>query len=147
MQTSLKTQDHVVWDCTYHIVIVPKYRKKVLYGTVRKRAGQILRALAKQKGIEVIEGTACVDHIHMILSIPPKHSVAYSIGFLKGKSAIRLHQEFSQRKLRLTQKSFWSRGYFVRTVGIDKEAAQEYVKKQWKQDIYLEGTQLDLKWN
>ena len=141
-----KTQNHVLWDCTYHVIIVPKYRKKVLYGPVRQRTGTILRQLAKQKEIEVVEGNACPDHIHMILSIPPKHSVAYAIGFMKGKSAILLHQEFGNRRT-LTQKSFWSRGYCVSTIGLDKETVRKYVQDQWKKDIYIDGPQLDLKWN
>jgi len=99
MSTStLKHSAHVTWDCTYHVVIVPKYRKKVLFQNVRKRAGEIIKELAKQKDVEVIEGSARQDHIHMILSIPPRHSVAHVMGFLKGKSAIRLHHEFSGRR-------------------------------------------------
>ena len=144
---NFKTQSHVVWDCNYHIVIVPKYRKKTLYGTTRQRAGQIIRQLAKQKGIEIIEGTACPDHIHLLISIPPKYSVANTVGFLKGKSAIRLHLEFSKRKSHLTQKSFWSRGYWVSTVGLNKETIQKYIKEQWKKDKYIDGEQLDLYWN
>jgi len=140
-------QNHTTWECIYHIVIVPKYRKKNLYGNVRKRIGQIIRELAKQKEVEIIQAHACPDHIHMILSIPPKHSVASVMGFLKGKSAIRAHLEFSKNKKPLTQKSFWSRGYFVRTVGIDRETAEKYVRDQWKKDQYVDGPQLDLSWN
>lgn len=140
-------QNHVVWECTYHVVIVPKYRKKVLFGLARKRIGEILRELAKQKGIEIVKGNACPDHIHMVLSIPPKYSVAHVMGFIKGKSAIRMHAEFSRRKMALMQKSFWSRGYFVRTVGIDKEIVKRYVEDQWKKDKFNDGPQLDLHWN
>ena len=143
---NLNTQNHVVWDCVYHIVIVPKYRKKILYGAIKKELREILHQLTKQKGIEIIEGHICPDHVHMVMSIPPKYSVSNTMGFLKGKSAIRLHQLFSKKKP-LTQKSFWSRGYFVRTVGIDREAAQEYVRNQWKKDQYIEGDQLDLRWD
>lgn len=85
-------QNHVTWDCTYHLVIVPKYRKNILFGLVKKELGEILRNLSRQKGMEIIEGHICPDHIDMIISIPPKFSVAYVIGFLKGKSAIRIHQ-------------------------------------------------------
>ena len=144
---NLNKQSHVKFDCVYHVVIVPKYRKKILFGTIRQRAGEIIRILCKQKGVEVFEGSACPDHIHMVLSIPPKYSVSNVLGFLKGKSAIRLHQEFSRGKSHLTQKSFWSRGYFVRTVGIDKSVVKNYVKNQWKRDKYFDGEQLDLKWN
>ena len=145
--STLKQQAHVTWDCTYHIIFIPKYRKKVLYGQVRQRIGEILRELARQKDVEVVQGTACPDHIHLILSIPPKYSVADVIGFLKGKSAIRLHYEFGKR-YRLTNKCFWARGYFVRTVGIDRQAAEEYVKRQLDEDKRDDNDpQLDLNWN
>lgn len=140
-------QSHVTWKCEYHLVITPKYRKKTLYGPVRKRAGEIIRELAKRKGVDVIEGNACPDHIHMVLSIPPSISVAGVIGFIKGKSAIRLHYEFGKRRGNLQQKSFWSRGYFVSTVGIDRETIIKYVQDQWKKDKFNDGPQLDLYWN
>ena len=129
-------ESHVVWDCTYHVVFVPKYRKRVLYGPVRKRVGEILRELAKQKGIEIVRGNALPDHVHMMLSIPPKYSVAQTMGFLKG-----------QRKMTLLKKSFWSRGYFVRTVGIDKDVVKRYVENQWKKDKVNDGPELDFTWN
>jgi putative transposase len=135
-----------MWECIYHIVIVPKYRKKVLFGEVRIMVGRLLRELADQRGIEIIEGNVCPDHVHLILSIPPKFSVANTLGFLKGKSAIRIHNTFS-RKRSLLQKSFWSRGYFVRTVGIDRETAERYVRDQWKKDQFIDGPELDLAWN
>ena len=143
----LKTQEHVLWDCTYHIVIVPKYRKKILYLHTRKEVGAIIRTLAKRKGIEIIEGNAQIDHIHMVISIPPKYSVANTMGFIKGKSAILLHNKFGKRNRNIMQKSFWSRGYFVRTVGIDEEVIKNYVRNQWKKDQTIEGTQLDFQWN
>ena len=142
---AFKTQSHVVWDCIYHIVIVPKYRKRVLFGAIKKELRENLHALSKQKGVEITEGHICPDHVHMVISIPPKLSVAHTVGFLKGKSAIRLHQQFSRKKP-VTQKSFWSRGYFVRTVGIDREVAEKYVRDQWKKDKYIDGDQLDLNW-
>ena len=138
---------HVSWDCTYHVVIVPKYRKKVLFGHVRKRAGEIIRQLCQQKDVEVIEGNACLEHIHLILSIPPRHSVAYVMGFLKGKSAILLHHEFGQKRT-LFNKNFWARGYFVRTVGIERARAEEYVRRQLEEDQRDDGDpRLDLHWN
>ena len=140
-------QSHVTWKCEYHLVIVPKYRKKALYGPVRKRAGQIIRELAKRKGVEMIEGNACPDHIHMVLSIPPRLSVAEVVGFIKGKSAIRLHYEFGKKHGNLQQKSFWSRGYFVSTVGIDREQIIKYVQDQWKKDKFIDGPPLDLYWS
>jgi putative transposase len=143
---SFTAEDHVVWDCKYHVVIVPKYRKKVLFGPVRVQIGKIIRELAQQKEIEVLEGNACPDHMHMVLRIPPKHSVSYVMGFLKGKSAIRVHNVFA-RKRALTQKSFWSRGYFVNTVGVDEEVIRKYVQDQWKNDQFFDGDALDLHWN
>ena len=137
---------HVVWDCKYHLVIVPKYRKKILYGMTRKRIGEIIRELARRKGIEIIEGTACTDHIHMYISIPPKYSVAHVLGYLKGKSAIRIHLEEGKRRP-LLQKNFWSRGYFVRTVGIEDEVIRKYIQDQWKRDRYEDGDTLDLHWD
>lgn len=142
-----ESQEHVKWDCHYHVVIVPKYRKRVLFGPVRKRIGEMIRELAKRKGIEVVEGNACPDHVHMVLMIPPKFSVAHVMGYLKGKSAIRAHREFGRKSMPLMQKSFWSRGYFVRTVGIDKETVRKYVQDQWKRDKFIDGPELDLHWN
>ena len=147
METFIQDQQsHVVWKCEYHVVITPKYRKKALFGQVRKRSGEIIRALAKRKGVEVIEGNACPDHIHMVLSIPPRASVAQIVGFIKGKSAILLHMEFGRRG-NLQQKSFWSRGYFVSTIGLNREEIIKYVQEQWKRDKFNDGPQLDLFWN
>ena len=143
----LHHQGHVVWDCRYHIVIVPKYRKKVLYGKVRQRIGELIRELSKRKGIEIVEGRACIDHIHMYISIPPKYSVAQALGYLKGKSAIRIHLERGKKRNPLIQKNFWSRGYFVRTVGIDGEIIKKYIQDQWKKDKYEDGEGLDLHWD
>ena len=143
---SFTSQSHVVWDCKYHIVIVPKYRKKVLYGQVRIQIGKIIRELASQKEVEVLEGTACPDHIHLVLRIPPKHSVSSIMGFLKGKSAVRAHNMFS-RKRPITQKHFWSRGYFVNTVGVDEDVIRKYVQDQWKKDQFFDGPELDLRWD
>jgi len=138
---------HVRYDCKYHIIIVPKYRKKVLYGQVRKRVGEILRTLSSQKQVQILEGFVCKDHVHMVLTIPPKYSIAMIIGFLKGKSAIRLHQEFAKNYKNYHGKSFWSRGYFVSTVGIDEEQIKDYVRKQEQNDKLADGTQLDMKWS
>lgn len=127
-------------------IIVPKYRKRVLFGHVRSRLREILRELAKRKGIEIIEGYVMSDHVHMMLSIPPKYSVANILGFLKGKSAIWLHNEFGSRKS-IRQKTFWSTGYFVRTVGLDQKMVQKYIQNQEKKDKHEDGDQLDLKFN
>ena len=122
---------HVRWDCKYHVVIVPKYRHKVFYGKLRKRVGEILRELCRQRGIELIEGHARPDHIHMCLSIPPKFSVAFTLGFLKGKSAVRIHRELLKER-RMTGLSFWAVGYCVSTVGLDEEAVKKYIREQEK---------------
>jgi putative transposase len=106
----------------------------------------MMRELAKRKGVEVIEGNACPDHIHLVLSIPPRASVAQIIGFMKGKSAIRLHMEFGRNHNNLQQKSFWSRGYYVSTVGINREQIIKYVQDQWKRDKFIDGPELDLYW-
>ena len=146
MKKDYQTLSHVRWECKYHVVIVPKYRKKNLYGKVRQRAGQILRSLAKQKEVEILEGFVCVDHVHMVLSIPPKYSVAMILGFLKGKSAIRIHQEFSKHYKNYHGKHFWSRGYCVSTIGLDEEMIKEYVRNQETTDKLQDGQQLDLTW-
>ena len=128
-----ESQSHVRWDCVYHIVIVPKYRKRVLYGKLRKKTGEIIKALCRQRGVELIEGHAMADHIHLCLRIPPKYSVAHTIGFLKGKSAVRIHRELLS-KMRMTGLHFWSRGYCVSTVGLDEEQIRQYIRNQEKLD-------------
>jgi putative transposase len=120
---------HVRWDCKYHVVIVPKYRKKVLYGKSRKRIGDILRDLCRQRGVDVMEGHLMPDHVHMCLRIPPKYSVAFVIGFLKGKSAVRIHRHILGHK-RVTGMHFWSRGYCVSTVGLDEKTVRRYIREQ-----------------
>ena len=125
---------HVKWECKYHVVIVPKYRKKLLFGRARKEVGKILRQLCRQKDVELIEGQACVDHIHMVLSVPPKYSLAMVVGYLKGKSAIHVHRQLQGVKQGFTGKPFWSRGYCVSTVGLDEEAIKAYVRNQEELD-------------
>ena len=120
---------HVKWDCKYHVVFIPKYRRKVLYGKVRAAVGRILRELCEQKGVALLEGHAAVDHIHLFLSIPPKYSVAYTVGFLKGKSAVRIHRELL-RERRMTSLHFWATGYWVSTVGRDEETVRKYIREQ-----------------
>jgi putative transposase len=133
---------HAVWDCKYHLVWIPKYRKKVLYGQLRKHLGGILRELAVQKESRVLEGHLMPDHIHMLVSIPPKYSVAQVVGFIKGKSAIQIARTFSGRKRNFTGQHFWARGYFVSTVGRDETVIREYIKKQEQEDRRLD--QLDM---
>ena len=127
-----QSQAHVKWECKYHVVILPKYRKKTLYGRVRRDIGQILRDLCRQRGIDLIEGKAMPDHVHMLLSVPPKHSLAMAIGFLKGKSAIRIHRQLLRTRGTLFGRSFWSRGYCVSTVGLDETKICRYIQDQEK---------------
>jgi len=130
---------HVRWDCKYHVVIIPKYRRKVLYGKFRRQVGAILRELCRQKGVVLLEGHLVADHVHMCLSIPPKYSVAHTIGFLKGKSAVRIHRDLL-RERRMTGLHFWATGYCVSTVGLDEQQIRQYIREQEK----LESGQGDL---
>ena len=139
-----KSQAHVQWDCKYHVVILPKYRRKVFYAKMRRRIGEILRQLCRQKKVELIEGKAMADHIHMVLSIRPKYSVAMTVGYLKGKSAIRIHRELMGTKGTLFGRAFWSRGYCVSTVGLDEETIREYVRQQETLDLHQQQTELEL---
>ena len=126
-----QSMSHVRWDCKYHIVFVPKYRKKLLFGRLRRQIGPILRELCQQKGIELLEGHTMPDHVHLCLAIPPKYSVAYTIGFLKGKSAIRIHRQY-ERSERVYGMHFWAAGYCVSTVGLDEERIRQYIREQEK---------------
>jgi putative transposase len=130
---------HVRWDCKYHVVLVPKYRRRVLYGKLRRQIGKILRQLCQQREVEVVAGKACVDHVHMCLKIPPKYSVAFLLGFVKGKSAVRIHRELLQER-RMTGLHFWSVGYSVSTVGLDETVIRKYIRDQ----EVLESRQGDL---
>ena len=129
-----QSQAHVKWDCKYHVVILPKYRQKVLFGELRRRIGEILRELCRQKEVELVEGKAMPDHIHMLLSVPPRYSIAMILGYLKGKSAIRIHRELLKTKGTLFGRSFWSRGYCVSTVGLNQEEIQLYIREQEKHE-------------
>jgi putative transposase len=130
---------HVRWECKYHVVIIPKFRQKILYGKLRARVGRILRELCDQRGVELVEGKAMPDHVHMCLSIPPKFSVAHTVGFLKGKSAVRIHREILKER-RMTGLHFWATGYCVSTVGLDEDRIRKYIREQDK----LESGQGDL---
>jgi putative transposase len=134
---------HVKWECKYHIVFIPKYRKKVLYGRVRRRVGEIFRQLCRYRGIEILEGHAMPDHVHMCLSIPPKFSVSMTVGYIKGKSAIRIHGEVMGHKRQFTGLHFWAPGYCVSTIGLDEDQIREYVKNQEQLEHHKQG-QLNL---
>ena len=124
-----QSQSHVKWYCKYHVVFVPKYRKRSLYGTLRRNIGGLLRELCRQHGVELVEGHAMPDHIHLCLSIPPKFSVANTVGFLKGKSAIRIHRDYLKRKKQFTGFHFWARGY-CSTIGLEEAVIREYIRNQ-----------------
>jgi putative transposase len=125
---------HSVWDCKYHVVFIPKYRKKTLYGELRQRLGDVFRTLAKQKECQVVEGHLMPDHVHMLISIPPKYSVAQVIGYIKGKSAIHVARTFFDHKRNFVGQHFWARGYFVSTVGRDEATIREYIRNQEVED-------------
>lgn len=128
-----KSLSHVRWDCKYHVVIVPKYRQRILYGSIKRKVGEILRDLCRHRGIKILEGHAMPDHVHMCLSIPPKYSVASTIGYIKGKSAVRIHRSLGNKPV--TGLHFWSTGYCVSTVGLDEETIKEYIRKQEKFEL------------
>ena len=130
--------NHTVWECKFHIVWIPKYRKKILYGQIRKHLGDVFRGLARQKESKVLEGHLMLDHVHMLVSIPPKYAVAQVVGFIKGKSAIHIARTLMGRDRNFTGQHFWARGYFVSTLGKDEEAIQEYIKKQEEEDQRLD---------
>ena len=125
---------HSVWDCKYHVVFIPKCRKKTLYGELRQRLGDVFRTLAKQKECQVVEGHLMPDHVHMLISIPPKYSVAQAIGYIKGKSAIHVARTFFDHKRSFVGQHFWARGYFVSTVGRDEATIREYIRNQEVED-------------
>jgi len=123
---------HVKWEYKYHIVFIPKYRKKKFYGRLRKRIGGIFHELCHYKGIQLLEGHAMPDHIHVCLSFPPKFSISMTIGYIKGKSAIKIHREFMGNKRPFTGLHFWAPGYCVSTIGLNKAEVREYVRNQEK---------------
>ena len=125
-----RTLAHTVWECKYHIVWVPKRRRKIVFGKLRKELGTIIRRLCKYKGIEIIEGSMCIDHIHMCLAIPPKYAVSGIVGYLKGKSAMIMFEKYSRLKRNFKGHSFWARGYYVSTVGLDEAKVRNYIKNQ-----------------
>jgi putative transposase len=129
-----QSQSHVKWYCKYHVVFTPKYRKRAIFGSLRKGIGKILRELCEQEKVELVEGHALLDHVHLCLSIPPKYSVANTIGFLKGKSAIRIHREYLGKKRNFTGVHFWARGYCVSTVGLDEEVIRAYIRNQEEEE-------------
>ena len=133
---------HTKWDCKYHVVFIPKYRRKVLYGQLRKHLGEVLRTLALQRESRIEEGHLQPDHVHMMISIPPKYAVSQVVGYIKGKSAIHLARTYGERKRNFVGQHFWARGYFVSTVGRDDEVIRQYIRNQEKEDQRLEQLNL-----
>ena len=134
----IQSLKHTVWDCKYHMVWIPKYRKKVLYGDLRKYLGEVVRDLAAQRECKIHEGHLMGDHVHMMISIPPKYSVAQVAGYIKGKSAIHIARAYAGHKHNFTGQNFWARGYYVSTTGRDEETIRQYIKNQEKRDRILD---------
>jgi putative transposase len=133
---------HTKWECKYHVVWIPKYRKKTLYAELRKHLGDLLKDLATQKECKILEGHLMSDHVHILIAIPPKYSVSQVVGFIKGKSAIAIARNYMGRRKNFTGQSFWARGYYVSTVGKDEEAVREYIKHQEEEDRRIEQLSL-----
>ena len=129
---------HTTWNCKYHIVFAPKYRRKVFFNQKRLDIGAILRSLCEWKEVEIIEAEVCPDHVHMLVSIPPKLSVSGFMGYLKGKISILIYQKYANMKYKYRNREFWCRGYYVDTVGKDKKAIQQYIANQLKEDREME---------
>ena len=134
---------HTKWNCKYHIVFAPKYRRQVIYGKIKKDIGIMLRKLCEYKQVEIIEAEACKDHIHMLVSIPPKYSVSQIMGNLKGKSSLMIYEKYANMKYKYGNRHFWCRGYYVDTVGRNKKVIEQYIRNQLQEDVSAE--QLSLK--
>ena len=134
---------HMKWNCKYHIVFEPKYRRKVFYGEKNVEIGKILRELCKWKGVNIIEAEVCPDHVHMLVEIPPKMAVSWFMGFLKGKSSLMIYEKWGNLKYKYRGREFWCRGYYVDTVGKNTKAIAEYIKNQLKEDELNQQLVLD----
>ena len=139
----IKSLTHTKWNCKYHVVFAPKYRRKVFYEEKRLEIGAILRELCRWKGVEIIEAEVCPDHIHMLITIPPKMSVSGFMGFLKGKSSLMIYQRWGNMKFKYRNRQFWCRGYYVDTVGKNGKAIKEYIANQLKQDKEMSQMSID----
>lgn len=134
---------HTKWNCKYHVVFAPKYRRKVFYNEKKLEIGKILRELCNWKGVNIIEAKVCPDHIHMLIEIPPKMSVSWFMGFLKGKSSLMIYERWGNLKYKYRGREFWCRGYYVDTVGKNTSAIAEYIKNQLKEDELNQQLVLD----
>lgn len=137
-----KSLSHSKWNCKYHIVFAPKYRRMMIYGQIKVDIGKILRKLCEQKGVEIHEAECCPDHIHMLVSIPPSLSVSQFMGYLKGKSSLMIFDRHANLKYKYGNRHFWSRGYYVDTVGKNKKAIEEYIRNQLQEDIAADQVSL-----
>ena len=133
---------HTKWECKYHVVFIPKYRRKALFGALRRDLGDVFRRLAEQKESRIEQGHVMLDHVHMLISIPPKYAVAQVVGYIKGKSAIHLARVYGERKQNFVGQHFWARGYFVSTVGRDEEVIRQYIREQEAADQQLDQMNL-----
>lgn len=133
-----KSLAHTTWNCNYHIVFAPKFRRQIVYGKLRLEVGKILRELCERKGVEIIEAELCVDHIHMLVKIPPKMSVSAFVGYLKGKSTLMIFERFANLKYKYGNRKFWCIGYYVDTVGKNKRKIEEYIRNQIQEDKHFE---------
>ena len=143
MKLDTSSLAHTKWECKYHIVFAPKFRRQIIYGKIKLDIGQMLRKLCEYKGIEIIEAEACKDHIHMLVSIPPKYSVSQIMGYLKGKSSLMIFEKYANMKYKYGNRHFWCRGYYVDTVGRNKKVIEQYIRNQLQQDY--EEEQLSIK--
>ena len=134
MKLDTSSLAHTKWNCKYHIVFAPKYRRQIIYGKIKKDIGMMLRKLCEYKEVDIIEAEACKDHIHMLVSIPPKYSVSQIMGYLKGKSSLMIFEKYANLKYKYGNRHFWCRGYYVDTVGRNKKAISEYIRNQLRQD-------------
>ena len=133
---------HTKWECKHHVIFIPKFRRKVLYGKLRQHLGEVFRTLAAQKESRIEEGHLLADHVHMMIAIPPKFAVSQVIGFIKGKSAIHLARVYGEKKKNFVGQHFWARGYWVSTVGRDEATVREYIRKQEQEDQQLDQRNL-----
>lgn len=137
-----RSLSHSTWECKYHVVFIPKCRRKTLYGQLRQYLGEVFRRLAEQKGSQIEEGHLMPDHVHMMISIPPKYAVSQVVGYIKGKSAIHLARVYGERKRNFVGQHFWARGYFVSTVGRDEAVIRAYIRAQEQEDRRLDQMEM-----
>ena len=137
-----KSLSHTKWDCKYHVVFIPKYRKKVIYGDIRNHLGEMFHELAGYRECQIEEGHLMGDHVHMCISIPPKYAVSKIVGYIKGKSAIAIARQFGKKNRNFIGENFWARGYFVSTVGLDEAVVLDYIRNQEERDKYFEQMSL-----